>query len=583
MKRFIAFICTVVLCASLLFCTAAEQTQAQITILHTNDMHGYYKQVVQKDTPTTVGFEFLKGLANDADLLLDAGDTFHGQAFATVDKGTSIAALMQSLGYDAFTPGNHDFNYGYTQLSQLQTLSEIPFLAANIVQEDGTPLFDDTYLVRDIKGVRVGLFGVIDDSIYDSIAVSNVSGICFEDDVTAAARVVSALKDKEQCDIVICLTHRSDCAGFVSETEDIDLVVAGHEHQVMQAQYPDKDGDLVTVVETGSFFANAGMVTIQYDFTQNKITDISSKIIAAADTAMFVPDEQILQQILQLENVQNQTLSQVFAQSGVSLPYSWEEIRCDEQPLGRVITSAYLNQVPEADIAVENAGGIRAGLNIGDITKKDVISISPFGNTLETKALTGEQVLQMLERSVDIGISCRAVYDLQLEALANGEDPYQYEWPDKSGSYLQFGGVCAVYDMEKPFGQRVSNVTVKGKPIQKEKTYVVVMNSYTATDSVYPMIAQAQTLHTYGSCENALIAYFESISDEMVRQAAQTVGIRKTVAEVVPEVPEVPEPEIDDIKTPETSDAGNMIYLTLLVSALGMIIISVKRRRTDDE
>ena len=139
-----------------------------------------------------------------------------------------------------------------------------------------------------------------------------------------------------------------------------------------------------------------------------------------------------IQAIEQREDV---ILSQVIGVSQKEYLYSWEEIRVQEQEIGRIVTAAYLD-LTGADVAFENAGGIRGGIPNGEITYQDIISISPYGNLLVVHELTGEQILSMVEHSIDLSIQCNQVYDKQKEAVANGEDPYQYQCSPRRVAFL---------------------------------------------------------------------------------------------------------------------------------------------------
>lgn len=169
------------LVASLVFPGAAQADEAtdatdaevgSITIVHTNDIHGNYS--VSADDGSTVNyFSVVKGLADSAkaDLVVDAGDTFHGNSFATICEGTSIARLMEAVGYDAMTPGNHDWSYGAEQLKALS--SYVRVLAANVKTTGGENYFSDLYVTKDVEldngeTVQVGVFGVIDEDFYTS-------------------------------------------------------------------------------------------------------------------------------------------------------------------------------------------------------------------------------------------------------------------------------------------------------------------------------------------------------------------------------------------------------------------------------
>ncbi len=396
---------------------SANSSEATIRIVHTNDIHGYYT----KTDRGQIGFSALKAAIDQqqADLILDAGDSFHGQAFATIEKGESIAELMDAVGYDAMTPGNHDWSYGKDQLKQLDEQHDFAILAGNVVnQQEQTPFFDTPYLIKEVQAddgtmLKVGVFGVIDDQFYSSTVSSNVEGITFTEEAAKATEIAATLRETENCDIVIAMTHQADCEGFVSNIQGVDAVIAGHEHILINKTYPDQQGKDVPVVEAGYYFQNIGVLSLTYD-TETKIVDqtkTTETFLCAEDTTSLSDPtvDAVIQAIEQREDV---TLSQVIGVSQKEYLYSWEEIRVQEQEIGRIVTAAYLD-LTGADVAFENAGGIRGGIPNGEITYQDIISISPYGNLLVVHELTGEQILSMVEHSIDLSIQCNQVYDKQ--------------------------------------------------------------------------------------------------------------------------------------------------------------------------
>ncbi len=508
-------------------CAQETDNTVSIDIVHTNDMHGY----AQYQADSCVGMEMLQSIIREEnpDLILDAGDTFHGQVFATIEEGESIAELMDSIGYDAMTPGNHDWNYGKERLKELDELHTAPVLAANVLDSNGEAYFDTPFIVQEVDGVKVGVFGVFDPSISNSTAPENVAGLMFADDVACANEMAAQLREEENCDVVIALTHRTDCGGFVAKTSGIDLVIAGHEHQVYDARYPDADGEEVAVVEAGYYMNNIGMVTLTYDKTAQDVTAVEENFLSASDVTAAVnagaltADAEMSTQIAVIQARQNEVLDQVIGTSAEALDYTWETVRCDELPIGRVVTASYLQETG-ADIAIENAGGIRAGLPQGDVTYGDVVSVSPFGNYMVTKQISGQDLLDVLETSIEIGVQNKVVYDEQLAAIEAGEDPYQYTWPDNSGSYLQFGGIQVEYDVNKAQGERVQSVMVGGEALDLEKLYTVVTNNYVATSSDYPALANAPELYEYSACEEAIIDFVQ-LGEDVLSQAANTPNL----------------------------------------------------------
>ena len=155
------------------------------------------------------------------------------------------------------------------------------------------------------------------------------------------------------------------------------------------------------------------------------------------------------------------------------------------------------------------------------MTVGDLISISPYGNTLATYELTGAQVRATLEHSLDISKACRDVLARQIEAIGNGEDPMAYSWPENSGSVIVVGGATMLVDWDRPAGERIRSIEVGGEPLEDARVYTVAMNSYLPglTDE-YPAFADMDLVAEWGTCEEALRALvaadgWEQLVDEL--------------------------------------------------------------------
>lgn len=507
-KKFGCVLLSAIMLSGISVCAvSAEEKSTEIHIVHTNDIHGYYKST----SGGQIGFDAVKTIADkeNADLILDAGDTFHGQSFATVEEGKSIAELMDAVGYDAMTPGNHDWSYSADRLRELDRESSFTILASNVADTNGDRYFDNNFYIKNVTAddgtkVRVGVFGVIDEDFYTSTSAKNVENVRFENSAETATAYANFLRDDENCDIILALTHNANPEKFIAETSGIDAVIAGHQHILIDKYCTDSDGKSVKLVEANCFFKNVGVLTLTYS-NEKGVTDAVEKTYSSADT-QGMSDEKIASDISAIEKREQSVLSEVIGESSREYAYSWEELRTSEQEIGRIVTAAYLD-FTGADVAMENAGGIRSGIPKGNVTYSDLISISPYGNVLVEKELTGQQIIDILEFSVDLMKKNNAVYDLQKQAIKDGEDPYQYSWPDNSGSVMQFSGLSAVYDYSKPYGDRVSDVKIGGKAIDTLKTYRVVSNNYAFDSSDYGDVASLPTVKEYTTCEQILRDY----------------------------------------------------------------------------
>ena len=501
---------------------ATEQTKEQdttIQIVHTNDIHGYYTETESG----TLGFAMLKSIIDQegADLVLDMGDTFHGQAFATIDQGSSIAQLMKDVGYDAVTPGNHDWSYGAERLKELEEIGGFQILAANVTTENGTDFFEENYIIKEVTAddgtkLKVGVVGVIDDEFYSSTASDNIKGLKFEEEAQEATKIAAYLSDVEKCDIILAMTHQSDCKEFVANIKGIDAVLAGHEHILLDESYLDSEGKLVPVVEAGYYMNHIGVMELTLDADSKEILSVEERFYAMENTNDIAENEQVKENISQIEKQQQTILSQTIGDTEKAYPYTWEDIRIAQQDIGKLVTESYLN-FTGADVAFENAGGIRAGLEAGEITYQDVISISPYGNIVITKKLTGKEIIDTLNQSIAIGKACDDIYTIQKEAVEKGEDPYQYSWPEDSGSYLQFSGI----EIQTNENGQIISAKINGTDVNENQVYTVAMNNYLGESDVYTALAEADLEQEFGTCEQALLKYIQSRNNMQIEEGSE--------------------------------------------------------------
>ena len=571
--------------------SAEDPAPVELTVVTTNDIHGYYT-----NTSSTVGMEYVAAIAQEsgADLVLDAGDTLHGQSFATVTQGESMARLMEAAGYDAMTMGNHDLNYGVARLQQLSE-EDLPILVGNLVDQNGESALPAA-ITKEVEGITVGVFGVYDDSLISSTDTKALEGCTVTDAVEYANQTAKALTDAG-CDVVVCLTHNADPIAFAQKTSNIDLVVSGHQHLEYRTLLDNAQGKNVFVTQNGYYFWQVGLISLSYDPATDEITGADLEYINAQQAAEeYTPDQTVSELIATITQENSAILDTVIGTSPVAMPYAWEDVRRGETDIGQFVTASYL-EATGADLAIENAGGIRSGLPQGEVKYGDVISISPYGNLVVTKQLTGAQIQQMLEISLDITLRNLAAYNGQLGMLQQGADPQDaqlaYPFPDESGSALQVSGAEITYDPDAEFGSRIQSITIGGSPLQSGRLYTVAGNSYLVTDDTYPMLADAAVAHEYGTCEEAirdlLLQGEDAVTEAVEGTVWQTVStqpeepVQPEPPEEQPTQPEISQPEetLPSEEVPPTGDAplpwAGMALLS--VSGLGLAGLLVLRRR----
>ena len=261
------------------------KAQKQIVILHTNDTHSTIEPVSKyskvKEAAGKAGCvrraTMVKQLReqNPDILLFDSGDFSQGSTFYTMYKGDVEVGLMNIMGYDAATIGNHEFDFGLDNLARLARQAKFPIVCSNC-DFTGTPCQDviKKYCVVVRDGVRIGVFGLT-PKIEGLVMKENIAGVKYIDPIQATKEMVSVLRDKERCDIVVCLSHLGwklapeyiDDQVLISSTTGIDIVLGGHSHTYMkEMEWVDNaEGKSIPVDQNGKHGAFVGKITLKLE------------------------------------------------------------------------------------------------------------------------------------------------------------------------------------------------------------------------------------------------------------------------------------------------------------------------------
>ena len=427
-----------------------------------------------------------------------------------------MARLMAACGYDAMTAGNHDWNYGKERLKTLEGIVDeqnetgkgFSVLAGNVVTEDNTRYFEDEFLIKEIdkdgKTLKIGVFGVIDPRLYKATAPGNVEGLIF-DDMTAYSEQAAQELRAQGCQIVIGIAHcilPLDASGIANTVQGVDLWLSGHEHMVLDSK-SETTGSVTT--EAGSHLEGAYDISmncvIGADGSRSDLEIERNYITAASAGNTYEADENVQEVLDSILAAQSRIKNTMIGRTPVTLDGVWENVRIGETAMGRAVTSAYLKETG-ADIAIENAGGIRAGIAAGDVTYGQALDVFPFGNYVVTRSLTGAQIREMLQKSLEIQLANMKAY------IAGDYDG----WPANSGQVLQAGGLMAEYTYQDDM-PLIKSIRIGGDELQYGKTYLVAANSYLVTDQEnYPALAGKENVNEYGACEDILSDYLSQDS-----------------------------------------------------------------------
>lgn len=461
--------------------------EKEITIFHTNDVHSRVDNYAKVKA-------YIDGYENK--LLLDAGDTFHGQSIATLEYGSSIAKILKAMGYVATVPGNHDFNYGQDRLLELGEESGVKILASN-VKSDGIAKYDE-YTIEEVNGVKIGIFGIATPETAYKTNPNNVIGLDFGDidSITKDAERMVEVLENQGADVIVALSHLGiDSDSEVKATDiakavdGIDLIIDGHSHSILENYEEFNKTSDTKVTSTGEYLNNFGQVEITLD-ENLEIKDINLQTINTEE--LTEEDDTITELIEGIKEGQEEILNEVVGSTPIDLDGARTSVRYGHTNLGRLIASAMIDETG-ADVAITNGGGIRDSIKAGDITKNDIIKVLPFGNYIVTKKVKGSDIVAALNHGMVVG----------------------------AGSFTHFGGMVAeteiITDEDGVTRHNVLSIKINGEEIDLDKEYVVATNDFMAVGGDdYTMFANYPTLNEYSALDEALINFIEKIGSEEI-------------------------------------------------------------------
>ena len=392
--------------------------KSDVTILYTNDVHTY----IDKQSPklTYAAIADLKQSYQNAGkdvLLVDAGDHVQGTAYGSMDEGASIIKLMNAAGYDAATPGNHEFDYGMDRAKAIMKEADFPYLSCNWVDLRTTLRVLPSVKVFVRGGRRIAFVGVTTPETFtkstpayfmDKAQRKYIYDIQGGEDGKKLYDAVQKAIDKAKllADVVIGLGHLGvdpssspwTSEEVIAHTSGFDAFIDGHSHTVMEnKQVQDASGKAVTLTQTGSYFANVGEMTIAADGT------ITTKLIPTHEGMDATIAAMQTGWVNTVDDMLGEKIAVGDSDFYVSDPATGKRrIRSAETNLGDFVADGiytYFNEVEKlhCDVAIMNGGGIRADVPAGDWTFKTCKQVSPFGNVACLMSVTGKQIQDALE------------------------------------------------------------------------------------------------------------------------------------------------------------------------------------------
>ncbi|WP_226779394.1 bifunctional metallophosphatase/5'-nucleotidase [Oceaniglobus trochenteri] len=481
--------------AALALVAGTASAEYSLTILHTNDFHARFEPISKYDSgcsaeDNTAG-ECFGGSARlmtaiteararaDNSILVDGGDQFQGTLFYTYYKGKLAAEMMNKMGYDGMTVGNHEFDDGPEVLRGFVDALDFPILMSN-ADVSGEDLLKDAIqksTVIEKNGEKIGLIGLTPQNTPE--LASPGPNVIFTDPSDAVQGEVDKLTEMGVNKIIV-LSH----SGYgvdqevAKNTTGVDVIVGGHTNTLLgdmegaEGAYPTMVGDtaIVSAYAYGKFL---GELNVTFD---------DEGVITAATGAPLIMDgnvaedgatkDRITEAAVPLDEIRNK----VVAETTEAIEGDRSVCRAEECAMGNLIADAMLARTADqgVQISLQNSGGVRASIDAGEVTMGEILTVLPFQNTLSTFQVSGETILEALENAVS-----------------------QHE--EGSGRFLQVAGMTFAFDLSKEVGSRISDVMVDGKPIDPAATYGVVSNNFVRNGGDgFAMFRDAENAYDFG-------------------------------------------------------------------------------------
>jgi 2',3'-cyclic-nucleotide 2'-phosphodiesterase (5'-nucleotidase family) len=483
---------TVALVATFLAAGCAHQRSGTLTILHTNDQHSQFAPApatwVQKEPKPLIGGmvalenQIRKAKATyKATLLLDAGDFMTGTPIAKLRVegalGGAYVQMLNHMGYQALTIGNHEFDEGQENLFRLINLADYDVLSANLYKNDQL-VAKKPYAIYKISGLRVGVIGLTLTELFEMTAKKNLDGIRVLDPAESAQKAIDEIDGKT--DLIILLTHMGVEADrdLAQKVRGADIIVGGHSHSRLNKPIIENG---VIIVQADSKSRYLGRLSI--DVAKDAVIRHEYALIPCWVDSVAQPDPILTETVKEYSDQINADYGRTIGQ----LKTDWQRDSQGESNIGDYIADV-MRKAAGADFALINSGGIRKEMAAGPIKKLDIVEILPFTNSLVTFACSGEELLKIVQTNV-VAAARQEPGILQISGLS-----YQYR--------ISPGGLV-----------EINTVLINGKPVDLQATYLGATIDFVLfgqTDRYFGFTPAGKTENTNLLLSDVVMAHIEA-------------------------------------------------------------------------
>lgn len=475
----------------------SKQVQ-NLTILYTNDFHSAFDPIPAywlKGSPKLGGAAELSALINKFRkkeknvFLFDSGDMFTGM-ISNLTKGGALMEMMRKMHYDAMAIGNHEFDYGSKNFSTQMNKVPFPILGANIYYKGTDHPYSRPYTIIERNGIKIGVIGIIGQDARSVALPSGITNLDFYDPIPVVRKYVKFLKP--QVDLIVVLAHQGKTGPMqtdaearpelqrnfdediklTTEVKGINVFIGGHAHRGIEKPYVNKKTGTI-ILQTYGYGTRLGYLKLK--IKDNKIVSFNGRLIKVWSDKIK-PDTVIAKMLSSYKKEFAPKIGIVVGNLKTRLVREYNL----ESPLGDFVADVMLTSTG-AQVAFENAGGLRADLPEGNVTNGDVLNALPFFNTLVTSMLSGKQIKKILEQGF---------------TLERG--------------MIQVAGIKAKYNLDKPIGNRLVELLIDNQPVKDNKLYKVATNNFLGQGGdLYLTFLKSKQIDTGKSLSDMVIDYLK--------------------------------------------------------------------------
>ncbi|WP_053218248.1 bifunctional metallophosphatase/5'-nucleotidase [Virgibacillus senegalensis] len=488
----------------------AENRYKHVQLLGINDLHGQLDVYRDIGGRQAGGAEYLAAYLKQYEeetkntLLVHAGDVVGASSpVSSLLQDEPTIEILNELGFDVGTLGNHEFDEGVDEMMRLIDGGEheitgdfegssFPYTAANVVDENtGEPILPP-YVIKKVNGIPIGFIGVVTTETQNIVLPSGIEGVAFTDETEAINDAAKQLKEQGVESIVV-LAHApasseqdgsnpsGDVVEFAPQIDDeVDVILGGHNHDYANTVV---DGKLIVQsYSSGTAFSD---IDLMIDPKTKDIISKEANIVTTYHDAIE-PDEQVANMVDTYETEIEDLVDQVIAETSETITTAQDD--SGESALGNLVADSQRTAM-DTDFAFMNPGGIRADLDEGPVTWGELYTMLPFGNTLVNMTLTGEQIKALLEQ----------------------------QWEGSYPHMLQVSGLQYTWEQDAPIGEKVVELTDnEGNPIESDQPYTVTVNNFLAEGGDgFTVLTEGTDQVTGPLALDAMITYLEGLDGQV--------------------------------------------------------------------